>query len=205
MKEFIRLNTGDAARRPVCEEDGAAGAALRCHPRLDAGGGRRPCWMTSPRLPRFRWIRRWMKPGTAPSGRASRCRRRWRTRRGARRCRTGCGWRGCWSRRAAAVTGSARRSSRAFLIHNSGQNAVVFRTRTWHQSGGHKARDAKGAEITIQFDRLDEIAWLVPFRLAPGEFVEVEAAGIGVGANKNDEDWHGTRSARGSRRRRVTR
>ena len=37
------------------------------------------------------------------------------------------------------------------------------------------------------------IAPLVPFRLAPGEFVEVTAAGIGVGANKDDEDWQGTR------------
>ena len=37
------------------------------------------------------------------------------------------------------------------------------------------------------------LARLVPFRLEPGEFVEVIAAGIGVGANKNDEDWQGTR------------
>jgi hypothetical protein len=31
-------------------------------------------------------------------------------------------------------------------------------------------------------------------RLAPGEFLEVVAAGIGVGANKDDEDWHDARS-----------
>ena len=37
------------------------------------------------------------------------------------------------------------------------------------------------------------IGRLVPFRLAPGEFVEVIAAGIGVGANKDSEDWQGTR------------
>ena len=46
----------------------------------------------------------------------------------------------------------------------------------------------------FEFDRLDDASRrLVPFRLAPGEFVEVNAAGIGVGANKNDEDWQGTR------------
>jgi len=79
------------------------------------------------------------------------------------------------------------------LFHNSGQKAVVFRTREWHQSGGHKARDAKGAEIPVESVDWTRIAWLVPFRLEPGEFVEAEAAGIGVGANKDDGDWQGTR------------
>jgi len=37
------------------------------------------------------------------------------------------------------------------------------------------------------------IGQLVPFRLAPGEFVEVNATGIGVGANRNSEDWQNTR------------
>ena len=79
------------------------------------------------------------------------------------------------------------------LFHNAGKNAVVFRTRTWHQSAGHKARDAKGADIKIDSTDWTTLAPLVPFRLAPGEFVEVIAAGIGVGANKNDEDWQETR------------
>jgi hypothetical protein len=34
---------------------------------------------------------------------------------------------------------------------------------------------------------------LVPFRLDPGKFVEVTAAGIGVGANKKSEDWQNIR------------
>ena len=79
------------------------------------------------------------------------------------------------------------------LIHNSSKNAVVFRTRTWHQSAGHKARDAKGAEIPIESTFWTTIALLVPFRLARGEFIELTAAGIGVGRNKDDEDWQGTR------------
>lgn len=79
------------------------------------------------------------------------------------------------------------------LIHNAGHNTVVFRTRTWHQSGSHKARDAKGAALNIESTDWMTIAPLVPFRLAPGEFIDVSAAGIGVGANKDDEDWQGTR------------
>jgi beta-lactamase regulating signal transducer with metallopeptidase domain len=79
------------------------------------------------------------------------------------------------------------------LIHNSGQNTVVFRTRTWHQSAGHEARDAKGADITIHSTEWTRLAWLVPFRLAPGEFVELDAAGIGVGASATEADSHETR------------
>jgi beta-lactamase regulating signal transducer with metallopeptidase domain len=79
------------------------------------------------------------------------------------------------------------------LIHNSGKDTVVFRTRSWHQSSGHKASDAKGADIAIVSTYWTTLSRLVPFRLAPGEFVELTAAGIGVGANKNDEDWQNTR------------
>ena len=79
------------------------------------------------------------------------------------------------------------------LIYNGAKNDVVFRTRTWHQSSGHKARDAKGAEIKIDSTDWTTIAPLVPYRLHPGQFIELNAAGIGIGANKNEEDWQGTR------------
>jgi hypothetical protein len=69
----------------------------------------------------------------------------------------------------------------------------VFRTRAWHQSGGHKARDANGKEIKIRSVDWTRMAWLVPFRLAPGEFVELDAAGIGVGAKATEAEAHGTR------------
>ena len=42
VKEFIRMNTGDASGDPLREEDGTLRAATRCHPRLDAGRGRGP-------------------------------------------------------------------------------------------------------------------------------------------------------------------
>src|SRR5436190_14778158 len=79
------------------------------------------------------------------------------------------------------------------LIHNAGKIDVVFRAPTWHQSAGHKARDAKGAEIGIESTEWTTLSRLTTFRLAPGEFVELTAAGIGVGKNKHDEDWQNTR------------
>jgi hypothetical protein len=80
------------------------------------------------------------------------------------------------------------------LIHNSGKIDVVFRTGTWHQSGGHRARAAKGKEIDIASTEWTTLSRLTTFRLAPGEFVALTAAGIGVGKkNKNDEDWQNTR------------
>ncbi|MEX2286164.1 MAG: M56 family metallopeptidase [Planctomycetaceae bacterium] len=79
------------------------------------------------------------------------------------------------------------------LFHNAGKNAVVFRALTWNQSGSHKARDAKGTEINISSTYWTTLPRVVAFRLAPGEYTEVAAASIGVGANKNNEDWQGTR------------
>ncbi len=78
------------------------------------------------------------------------------------------------------------------LIHNAGNGTVVFRTRTWHQ-GGHEASDAKGAAVKVESTYWTTIGRLVPFRLAPGEFIEVNAAGIGVGAMHDSEDWQNTR------------
>ena len=78
------------------------------------------------------------------------------------------------------------------LIHNAGKDVIVFRTRAWHQ-GRHTARDTKGANIKV-----DATTWLtrpplVAFRLWPGEFVEVNATGIGVGAKWDPEDWQNAR------------
>jgi hypothetical protein len=69
----------------------------------------------------------------------------------------------------------------------------VFRALTWNQSSRHQARDAKGVEIKITSTYWTTIPQVVACRLAPGEFTEVTAAGIGVGANKDDEDWRATR------------
>lgn len=80
------------------------------------------------------------------------------------------------------------------LIHNSGKNAVVFRALTWNQSGAHKAHDAQGQEISIFSTWWTTIPRTFVCRLAPGEFIEVIGAGIGVGQNKDDEDWRDARS-----------
>jgi hypothetical protein len=79
------------------------------------------------------------------------------------------------------------------LLHNSGKDVVVFRTRNWHQSGGHQAHDAKGAAININSVEWTTLGWLMAYRLWPGEYVELVGAGIGVGKNLNSEDWQHTR------------
>ncbi len=79
------------------------------------------------------------------------------------------------------------------LFHNAGNSAVVFRALTWNQSSSHKARNAKGATIRIFATEWLTRPLVVACRLAPGEFTEVTGAGIGVGANKDHEDWRGTR------------
>ena len=79
------------------------------------------------------------------------------------------------------------------LFHNAGKNSVVFRTLTFNQSGEHKAIDAKGANINITSTYWLTLARVVACRLAPGEFTEMTAPGIGVGTHKEDEDWRGTR------------
>lgn len=78
------------------------------------------------------------------------------------------------------------------LIHNAGKEPVVFRTRMWHQLG-HTATDAKGVAIKVDSTEWTTIGWLTTFRLAPGEFIEVIAPGIGVGPMGNSEDWQQTR------------
>ena len=78
------------------------------------------------------------------------------------------------------------------LIHNAGKEPVVFRTRTWHQLG-HKATDAKGAAIKTESTSWTTRGLLLTYRLAPGEFIEVNGPGIGIGPKGNPEDWQQTR------------
>jgi beta-lactamase regulating signal transducer with metallopeptidase domain/biopolymer transport protein ExbD len=66
------------------------------------------------------------------------------------------------------------------LIHNAGKEPVTFRTRTWHQLG-HKATDAKGAELETESVDFMTRGILLTYRLAPGEFIEVNSPGIGLG------------------------
>lgn len=79
------------------------------------------------------------------------------------------------------------------LFHNSGEGDVAFRVRNWHQSSQHAARDANGESIRISSTSWTTRGRLVTFRLKPGEFAEVAAADIGVGAKGNGQLWKGTR------------
>jgi hypothetical protein len=67
------------------------------------------------------------------------------------------------------------------LFHNSGEKPVCFATVNWIQSGGHKAHDADGNEIGVWAVERLGLRLRMVFRLAPGEYAEVEGHGIGVG------------------------
>lgn len=77
------------------------------------------------------------------------------------------------------------------LFHNAGKVPVVFQTETWHQNDGHKALDAKGAEIPVKATWFTGITPLATFRLAPGEYCEVSGHGIAIGAGEY-KDEHST-------------
>ncbi len=66
------------------------------------------------------------------------------------------------------------------LIHNAGKEPVTFRTRSWHQLA-HKATDTKGAELKTESVELMTRGILLTYRLAPGEFLEVNSPGMGLG------------------------
>ena len=74
------------------------------------------------------------------------------------------------------------------LFHNSGTKTVVFRTPHWHQYASHGARDGNGAAIPVSATEWTTLVTLETIRLAPGEYAEAEAHGIGVGAHNRDED-----------------
>ena len=80
------------------------------------------------------------------------------------------------------------------LIHNAGKGTVVFRARNWHQSNDHKARDADGADVTLSSTRWLTRTQVVPFRLNPGDYVELPAAAIGVGPRGDGAAWKNSRA-----------
>ena len=67
------------------------------------------------------------------------------------------------------------------LFHNTGEKPVCFATENWIQSGGHKAKGADGNEIGVWAIERMGLRLRMVFRLAPGEYAEVEGNGIGVG------------------------
>ena len=86
----------------------------------------------------------------------------------------------------------ARLRSR-ILIHNSGKETTFFTANSFNQAGG-EARGAKDEEIKVTSTYWTTIGQLTVFRLAPGQYCELTAPGIGIGAtNKDDEDWSDVR------------
>ena len=79
------------------------------------------------------------------------------------------------------------------LLHNSGQKAVIFLVPSWQQSSSHTAHDAHGAALNVSSTYWTTMARKVLYRLAPGEYCETPAPGLGVGARTEDEDWANVR------------
>ena len=68
---------------------------------------------------------------------------------------------------------------------------MLFRALTFNQPGGHKAN---GGSINITSTYWTTIGSVVACRLAPGEFTEMIAPGIGVGPHdKEAENWRNIR------------
>ncbi len=79
------------------------------------------------------------------------------------------------------------------LVHNSGQQAVIFAMPSWQQTSEHSAHDANGATINVTSTYWTTLARKTTYRLAPGEYCESPAPGIGVGTKAEDEDWANVR------------
>jgi len=79
------------------------------------------------------------------------------------------------------------------LVHNSGKKTAVFIMPSWQQSSKHTAYDAKGAAINVSSTYWTTMARKMTYRLAPGEYCETPAPGIGVGAKTEGEDWANVR------------
>lgn len=78
------------------------------------------------------------------------------------------------------------------LVQNTGNIPVMTRVPTWHQ-GSVSARDAAGAEVEVSGIEWTTLARLVPVRLAPGECIEINAPGIGLGNDAGRGPWAGPR------------
>ena len=76
------------------------------------------------------------------------------------------------------------------LVHNSGKKTAIFCILSWLQAGG-SAHDAKGTVIKVSATEWEVFVTGTTYRLAPGEYCETPAAGvgIGVGAKTDSKDW----------------
>ena len=83
--------------------------------------------------------------------------------------------------------GSALKSR--VVLHNSGNEPVMFVTRSFHQPG-HTAKRTSGGSVNLESTFWTTRGRPEPYRLHPGEYCEVNAPGIGIGPkNNDDEGW----------------
>jgi hypothetical protein len=79
------------------------------------------------------------------------------------------------------------------LVQNRGQVPVMLQVPTWHQ-GWVKASDAKGKEVRSLRHRCGRRSrLLVPVRLGPGDFIEINTPGVGFGPRAGMGPWAGPR------------
>ena len=79
------------------------------------------------------------------------------------------------------------------LVHNSGDKSAVFIMPSWQQSYRHTAQNPKGEGVDVSSTHWTTLSRRMTYRLAPGEYCTTPAAGIGVGAKAEGEDWANAR------------
>lgn len=78
------------------------------------------------------------------------------------------------------------------LVHNRGQVPVMLQVPTWHQ-GQVKAADAKGSEVQVSGIEWTTMALLHTVHLGPGEYIEINTPGVGIGPRAGMGPWAGPR------------
>ncbi|MDP1561824.1 MAG: M56 family metallopeptidase [Pirellulaceae bacterium] len=78
------------------------------------------------------------------------------------------------------------------LVQNRGQVPVMLHVPTFHQ-GWVKGTDATGSEVQVSGISWTTRAQLVPVRLAPGEHIEINTPGVGIGPRAGMGPWAGPR------------
>lgn len=78
------------------------------------------------------------------------------------------------------------------LVQNRGQVPVMLQVPTWHQ-GQVKAADAKGTEVQVSGIEWTTMALLHTVHLGPGEYIEINTPGVGIGPRAGMGPWAGPR------------
>ncbi len=80
------------------------------------------------------------------------------------------------------------------VFHNAGSEPVTFITNSFQQPR-HTARLSDGTLLTIDSTHWLTLGRMVAYRLAPGEYCEINTPGLGIGAQVKDrDDWANIRA-----------